>query len=118
MNTQNVLHVLSKRPLCTTDIFLFNERCAVNNETCNYTILESIKEYGMAVSSKYDGDILYFETPNVVRVFSNHVPNTKELSKEWWKIFCVVLGEVNYVTSDMCQKTQDKITVSKSNFKT
>ena len=31
LNTQNVLYILSKRPLCTTDIFLFNERRAPNN---------------------------------------------------------------------------------------
>lgn len=51
VKTSNVLHVLSKRPLCSTDIFLFNKRRAMSNETCNYTILESIKD-GIAVSSK------------------------------------------------------------------
>ena len=51
MKTAHVLHVLTKRPLCTTDIFLFNEPRAVNHESCNYSILESIKD-GTAVSSK------------------------------------------------------------------
>ena len=51
IKTSNVLHVLTKRPLSTTDVFLFNEPRATNYEFCNYSILESIKD-GTAVSSK------------------------------------------------------------------
>ena len=57
LKTGNVLYILRKRPLCATDIFLFNERRALNNETCNYTILESIED-GIAVSPKYNSNIL------------------------------------------------------------
>ena len=78
IKTPNVLHVLTKIPLCTTDIFLFNEPRAVTYETCNYSILESIKD-GAAVSSKYKNDVMRFKIPNVVVVFSNHMPSTKDL---------------------------------------
>jgi len=100
LNSRNVLHVLSKRPLSTTDIFLFNERRAMNNEACNYTILESIKD-GLAVSSKYNSDLLHFKVPNTVVVFSNRVPNTKELSKDRWKIFRITKDGLKDVTIDI-----------------
>ena len=86
MKTANVLHALTKRPLSTTDIFLFNEPRAINNESCNYNILESIKD-GIAVSSKYNNDIMTFKTPNVVMVFSNSIPEMKQLSRDRWRIF-------------------------------
>ena len=43
MKTAKVLHVLTNRPLSSTNIFLFNEPRAINYESCNYSILESIK---------------------------------------------------------------------------
>ena len=97
MKTANVLHVLTKRPLSTTDIFLFNEPRALNHESCNYSILESIKD-GTAVSSKYNNDIMRFKIPNVVVVFSNHMPNTRELSKDRWKIFRIVMAGLKDIT--------------------
>ena len=86
MKTANVLHALTKRPLSTTDIFLFNEPRAVNNEACNYSILESIKD-GTAVSSKYNNDIVTFKVPNAVIVFSNSIPQMNQLSRDRWRIF-------------------------------
>ena len=83
MKTSNVLHALAKRPLSSTDIFLFNEPRAVNNEVCNYGVLEAIKD-GIAVSSKYNSDVLHFKTPNVVAVFSNGQPKMKQLSRDRW----------------------------------
>ena len=100
LKTANVLYVLRKRPLCSTDIFLFNERRALNNETCNYTILESIKD-GIAVSSKYNSSILQFKIPNVLVVFSNHIPNTKELSKDRWKIYRILSAGLKDITMDI-----------------
>ena len=97
MKTSNVLHVLTKRPLSTTDIFLFNEPRAVTYESCNYSILESIKD-GTAVSSKYNNDVMRFKIPNIVVVFSNHMPSTKELSKDRWKIFRIVLSGLKDIT--------------------
>ena len=75
METSNI------QPLSTKDIFLFNEPRATWHELCNYSILESIKD-GSAVSSKYNNDVMRFKIPNVVVVFSNHMPNTRELSKD------------------------------------
>ena len=97
MKTPNVLHVLTKRPLTTTDIFLFNEPRAVTHESCNYSILESIKD-GTAVSSKYNNDVMRFKIPNAVVVFSNHIPNTKELSKDRWKVFRIVKAGLKDIT--------------------
>ena len=97
MKTSNVLHVLTKRPLSTTDIFLFNEPRAVTHESCNYSILESIKD-GTAVSSKYNNDVMRFKIPNIVVVFSNHMPSTKELSKDRWKIFRIVMAGLKDIT--------------------
>ena len=85
MKTENVLHVFTKQPLSTKYIFLFNEPRATSHESCNYSILGSIKD-GTAVSSKYNNDVTRFKIPNVV-VFSNHMPNTRELSEDRWKIF-------------------------------
>ena len=104
MKTANVLHVLTKRPLSTTDIFLFNVPRAITHETCNYYILESIKD-GIAVSSKYNNNIIRFKVPNIVIVFSNTPPNTKELSKDRWKIFRILKDELIDVTTDVW-KTQ------------
>ena len=100
LKTANVLYVLRKRPLCSTDIFLFNERRALNNDTCNYTILESIKD-GIAVSSKYNSSILQFKIPNVLVVFSNRIPNTKELSKDRWKIYRILSAGLKDITMDI-----------------
>ena len=85
METANVLPVLTKQPLSMKDIFLFNEPRATSHESCNYSILGSIKN-GIAVPSKYNNDVRRFKIPNVV-VFSNHMTNTRELSKDRWKIF-------------------------------
>ena len=76
--TSNILHTLSKRPLQTTDIFLFNDTRAIDTQEKNYAILELIKD-GNAVSSKYNSQVLTFKTPNIVIVFSNYLPNIKKL---------------------------------------
>ena len=81
MKIANVLHVLTKQLLSTKDIFLFNKPRATCHELYNYSILESIKD-GTAVSSKYNHDVIRFKIPNVIVVFSNHMPNTRELSKD------------------------------------
>ena len=94
MKTANVLHVLST--LSTTDIFLINVPRAITHESCNYSILESIKD-GTAVSSKYN-NVIRFKIPNVVVVFSNHMPNTKELSKDLWKILRIVKAGLKDIT--------------------
>ena len=87
--TANLLHILRKRELTTTDIFLFNGSRSKNCESVNYEILEAIKD-GETVASKYDSDIIRFNTPNVVMVFANHYPDVKELSKDRWLICKIV----------------------------
>ena len=39
-----------------------------------------------------------FKIPNVVVVFSNHMPSTKELSKDRWKIFQIVMFGLKDIT--------------------
>ena len=42
---QDLFHALSRRPLCTADIFLFNvPRSSEENDFCSYSTLESIKD--------------------------------------------------------------------------
>ena len=86
--TGNILHTLSKRPLQTTDIFLFNDTRAADHNWQNYEVLEHIKD-GSAVSSKYNSSVLTFKTPNLLIVFSNNQPNTAELSRDRWRIYSI-----------------------------
>ena len=79
---------------------MFNEPRAVTYESCNYSILDSIKD-GTAVSSKYNNDVMRFKIPNVVVVFSNHIPSTKELSKDRWKIFRILKAGLKDITLDV-----------------
>ena len=109
MKTANVLHVLIKQPLSTKDIFLFNEPRATSQESCNYSILESIKD-GTAVSSKYNNDVMRFKIQNVVVVFSNHMPNTRELSKERWKIYRIVNAGLKDITIQVWKTQHGNIT--------
>ena len=97
MKTAHVLHALTKQPLSTKDIFLFNEPRATSDELSNYSILESIKD-GTAISSKYNNDGIRFKIPNVVVVFSNHMPNTRQLSKDRWEIFRIINAGLKDIT--------------------
>ena len=115
MKTTNVLHVLTKQPLSTKDIFLFNEPRTTSHESCNHSILESIKD-GTAVSSIYNNDVMLFKIPNVVVVFSNHMPNTRELSKDRWKIFRIENAWLQGITIQVW-KTQHGNNAFESNLK-
>lgn len=75
----SICHALGKRPLITTDIFLFN---------VNYEVLEKIKD-GKLLASKYDSKELRIRTSNVVVVFSNDSPKVGELAVDRWKIFSI-----------------------------
>ena len=91
-HAQDILHVLGKRPLCSTDIFLFNiPRSGCEVDSC-YAVLESIKD-GVGVSPKYDSRRLHFKTPNVVMVFSNAPPDVTKLSKDRWTILTIKIRE-------------------------
>ena len=88
--TPNIMHALSKRPLQTTDIFLFNDTRASGHiqSKKNYAVLEHIKD-GSAISSKYNSDVLTFKTPNLLIVFSNSRPNKFELSDDRWAVYSI-----------------------------
>ena len=86
--SSNILHALSKRPLSTTDIFLFNDTRATSSLTQNYSVLKNIKD-GCAISSKYNSEILRFKTPNSVIVFTNSQPDKQKLSSDRWKIYSI-----------------------------
>jgi len=86
--TSNILYALSKRPLQTTDIFLFNDTRACGETDQNYGVLEHIKD-GCATSSKYNSNVLTFKTPNTVIVFSNNSPRTSHLSADRWRVYAI-----------------------------
>ena len=70
----SICHALTKYPLATTDIFLFNIARSKNEcEEINYKILEDLKD-GNAFADKYDSQLLNIKSPNVVMVFSNETP--------------------------------------------
>ena len=77
--------LLSKRPLQTADIFLFNDTRAGGGTYQNYAVLEHIKD-GCATSSKYGSNVIRFKTPNIVVVFSNNTPSTSYLSADRWSV--------------------------------
>ena len=84
---KDVCHILKNRSLSTVDIFLFNDtRSIVTDTKVVYRILEDIKD-GAATASKYDTKVVKFKTPNQVVVFSNTIPEKKNLSIDRWQIF-------------------------------
>ena len=80
--TGNILFALTRRPLQTTDIFLFNDARSEDTHV-NYTVLEYLKD-GCATASKYGSNVIKFKTPNIVVVFSNRQAVRSQLSKDRW----------------------------------
>ena len=89
----SICHALGKRPLTTTDIFLFNVGKAQTFDEVNYEVLEKIKD-GRILASKFDSKELKFKSPNVVVVFSNDKPDIKQLALDRWLIFSIINGEL------------------------
>ena len=89
----SICHALGKRPLTTTDIFLFNVGKAKTLDEVNYEVLEKIKD-GRILASKFDSKELKFKTPNVVVVFSNDKPDINQLALDRWLIFSIINGEL------------------------
>ena len=93
-NSPSIAHALSKRPLATTDIFLFNIGKAQNKEReVNYSFIEDLKD-GSVFASKYDSKELMIKVPNIVMVFSNSTPDVKELARDRWNIFSIENDEL------------------------
>ena len=86
MKKSSICHILSKRSLMTTDIFLFDIGKAKTEDDMNYELLEQIKN-GRTLAAKFDSKELKFHTPNIIVVFSNEMPDVGQLSKDRWKIF-------------------------------
>jgi len=86
--TADLLHIMTRCALATTNIFLFNQQRCISSFDCCYSLLEMIKD-GYASSPKFHGTLLRLKTPNVVVVFSNHEPIVRSLSKDRWKILFI-----------------------------
>ena len=88
LKKSSICHVLRKRRLATTDIFLFDVGKAKTFDTVNYEVLEKIKN-GRILASKFDSVELKLRTPNIVVVFSNDKPEINQLAHDRWKIFSI-----------------------------
>ena len=95
----SICHALGKRPLTTTDVFLFNVGKANTMDDVNYEVLEKIKD-GKLLASKYDSKELRIRTPNIVIVFSNGDPKVKELALDRWRLFSIIDNELVDITED------------------
>ena len=85
VNTASLRHALQKRPLATTDIFMFN---IGRSKTKYEELLEQIKD-GRVFASEYNSQELNFKLPNTVVIFSNNAPDVEELARDRWKIFSI-----------------------------
>ena len=95
---------LSKRPLATTDLFLFNDpRSAPSDSIPCYSVLEAIKD-GTAINGKYHSEVVRFKAPNIVIVFSNNNPDVHQLSKDRWLIFSITNDGLKRYDHKLCEQ--------------
>ena len=77
---------------------MFNiEKSLRRMKEVNYDMLEDLKD-GDAFASKYNSQELKIKVPNVVIVFSNDWPNTRELAEDRWKFFSIEDDELEEET--------------------
>ena len=120
-NSANICHCLAKQSLATADIFLFNIGKSMKKfEEVNYEVLEDLKD-GDAFASKYNSQQLKIKVPNVVMVFSNNVPNTRELAADRWKVFQIENDQLEEIGVDQVkytpkQKVQDRFSTKKFKY--
>ncbi len=95
---------LSKRPLATTDIFIFNDTRTTSDDigSC-YSVLEAIKD-GTAISGKYQSEVIRFKTPNIVLVFSNTDPDIIQLSRDRWQTFQITKDGLERSDGKLCEQ--------------
>ena len=107
--TSSICHILSKRSLITIDTYLFNVSRSQNEyDKVNYEVLEQLKD-GKIITSKYDSRELKLVTPNIVVIFSNYAPDTKQMSKDRWTIFSIRNDDLIVKTkSELKQSTEKK----------
>ena len=103
--TSDLLHIMSRCPLATTDMFLFNHQRCISSDDCCYSLLEMIKD-GYASAPKFQGALLRIKTPNMVIVFSNREPRMHSLSLDRWKVFSIRDGKLVGGFEDQIWKTQ------------
>ena len=122
-SSANICHALSKQSLATADIFLFNIGKSMKKfEEVNYEVLEDLKD-GDAFASKYNSQQLKIKVPNVVMVFSNNVPNTRELATDRWKVFQIENDQLEEIGVDQVKytnltkkKVQDRFSTKKFKY--
>ena len=85
-SSKDILQNMKKWVDMQTDKFLFNIVKGVYINDVNYKLLEDIKD-GKALATKYNSKMMRFKTPNVIIVFSNMYPDTREFSQDRWLIF-------------------------------
>ena len=82
----------------------------------NYKILEDIKD-GKALARKYKSKMMRFKTPNVIIVFSNMYPNTREFSEDRWLIFKInAKMELVDVTTETMKKKKEVNDAQKKSY--
>ena len=103
----DVLHALAKRPLTSTDTFLFNlTRPKEKDDLVGYAVIESIKD-GYATTTKYNSTAIRFKTPNVVAVFANEYPDFSQLSQDRWTCFEIgIAGDLKTVDATEARQKQ------------
>ena len=112
--TTDLLHIMSRCALATTDIFLFNHQRCVPSEDCCYSLLEMIKD-GHASAPKFHGSLLRFKKPNLIIVFSNRDPRIRSLSYDRWKICLITKDGLTLGHEEkMWQRQVDDCTVNKN----
>ena len=121
-SSANICHALSKRPLSTTDIMFNIGKSMKKFEEVNYEVLEDLKD-GDAFASKYNSQQLKIKVPNVVMVFSNNVPNTRELATDRWKVFQIENDQLEEIGVDQVKytnltkkKVQDRFSTKKFKY--
>jgi len=89
----------------TTFVFNFPR----STEGISYKAIESVKD-GLMTSVKYESQTLVFNCPHVW-IFSNELPDQTKLSKDRWKIWTIIKGELvvydNNTFKDILENTQD-----------
>ena len=113
-SSKDILQNMKKWVDMQTDKFLFNIVKGVYINDVNYKLLEDIKD-GKALATKYNSKMMRFKTPNVIIVFSNMYPDTREFSQDRWLIFKInskmMLEEV---TTEKIKKKEEVKAAQKS----
>ena len=114
-SSKDILHIMRKCvDTTTTDIFLFNIVKSVYTNDVNYKILEDIKD-GKALARKFNSKMMRFKTPNVIIVFSNMYPDTREFSEDRWLIFKInTKMMLEEVTTEKIKKKEEVKAAQKS----